>query len=405
MDVSTLLGPDLFKTKTGSSSRDSLSTNSRHRPSTSLGSNSNDSSSTLAPPTPGTLPSDGSGSSETASDDSSSGDEEDPAADYADTDDEADIPLPLFLVRDGQADDVLGTVADEDDLAWADVPPPSSLTEIPSLPGGGDVPELLREIVASSLESVQAQLAVAVAEKTERDRQKAAEAAAAAAARAEAKRQKQEQLEKERREAAALAKGKARDTATRHIPDPIEHRPSAVQPTTGPIKKSRRHMFASRVLRHVHILGGANNERGESSAAGAAAAAEAAQAAEARAALQRAYEQAQMRAFGDTTSSGSSSSKPVITRKPVKKLADKVAGPPRQQAYEQAMLRALEGTASSSTAEVVTETASTTTTTAPPATTLPSTQPIPTQRRAAMLLAMVRKDMEKKKEPVPPATM
>ncbi|KAL1895859.1 hypothetical protein Sste5346_004956 [Sporothrix stenoceras] len=404
MDVSTLLGPDLFKTKTNSSSRDSSSLSTRHRASISLGSNSNDSSSTLAPPTPGTSPSDGNTSS---SDES----EDDPVGDYADTDDEAEVPLPLFLVRDGQADDVLGTVADEDDLAWADVSPPAALTEILQLPEGGDIPELLREIVASSLESVQAQLAVAVTEKAERGKVKAAEAEAAAAARAEEKRRRQEQLERERKEMAALAKGKARDTATRHIPDPVEHRPP-VQTAVGPVKKSRRHMFASRMLRHVHILGSSNGERGESSAAGAAAAAEAAQAAQARAALQRAYEQAQLRSFDNVGSSSSSSSKPVITRKPVKKLADKMAGPSRQQAYEQAMLRALEGTASSSTATPAAftavgvvgtdaSTASTTTTT----TTLPGTQPIPTQRRAAMLLAMVRKDMEKKKEPVLPATI
>ncbi|KIH90910.1 hypothetical protein SPBR_00093 [Sporothrix brasiliensis 5110] len=420
-DVSTLLGPDLSRPGTKGSS-------SRIR--TSLTSNNNDSASTLAPPTPGSTPSDGRGSFDTdrTSEDGSERDcdteteteKDDPAADYADTDDEVDVPLPLFLVRDGQADDLLGTVADEDDLAWADVAPPTALSEIPALPGGAEVPELLREIVSSSLESVQAQLAVAVAEKAERDKVKAAEAEAAAAARAEEKRRRQEQLEKERRAAAALSKGKARDTATRHMPEPIDLRPPP--PVTPALpKKSKRHMFASRMLRHVHVLGG-SSDRGESSAAGAAAAAEAAQAAQAaaaRAALQRAYEQAQLRQFGEGDGLGAgagvanrtNSSVSATSGKPIKRLSNKMARSStrtRQQAYEQAMLRTLEGSSSIATPAAFTAVGITDddATTAPsPTTTLPATAPLPTQRRAAMLLAMVRKDMEKQKEPAPPPTI
>lgn len=398
MDVSTLLGPDLFKPKDPKDTTRDGNGSTRNRTSLASNSNSNDSSSTLAPPTPG------SNQSSDSSDDGSDESDNDPA-DYADTDDEEDVPLPLFLVHDGQADGTLGVIADEDDLAWADVPPPASLTEMLALPGGADVPELLREIVASSLESVQAQLAVAVSEKADRDKVKATEAEAAAAARAEEKRRRQEEREKAAREAATLSKGKVRDTATRHMPDPVDFRPPPPNPATpaGLVKKSRRHLFASRVLRHVHVLGG-SSERGESSAAGAAAAAEAAQAAAARAALQRAYEQAQLRRLEGVTggSAGGGSGRPAITRKPVQTPAGNVAGSStmtRQQAYEQAMLRALEGGASSSTATTTTEIA---TTTAAP---LPGTAPVPTQSRAAMLLAKVRKDMEKKKEPVAPATM
>ncbi|ERS95712.1 hypothetical protein HMPREF1624_07787 [Sporothrix schenckii ATCC 58251] len=417
-DVSTLLGPDLSRPSTKGSS-------SRIR--TSLASNNNDSTSTLAPPTPGSTPSDGRGSFDTdrTSEDGSERDcgteteteKDDPAADYADTDDEVDVPLPLFLVRDGQADDLLGTVADEDDLAWADVAPPTALSEIPALPGGAEVPELLREIVSSSLESVQAQLAVAVTEKAERDKVKAAEAEAAAAARAEEKRRRQEQLEKERREAAARSKGKARDTATRHMPDPIDLRPPP--PVTPALpKKSKRHMFASRMLRHVHVLGG-SSDRGESSAAGAAAAAEAAQAAAARAALQRAYEQAQLRQFGEGEGLGAgvgvanstNSSVSATSGKPIKSLSNRISRSStraRQQAYEQAMLRTLEGSSSIATPAAFTAVGITDddATTAPsPTTNLPASAPLPTQRRAAMLLAMVRKDMEKQKEPAPPPTI
>ncbi|CAK7205945.1 hypothetical protein SEUCBS139899_008725 [Sporothrix eucalyptigena] len=382
IDVSSLLGPDLTPsatTTTTTGTRSSLV--------------SNDTGSTAAPPTP-----------TTENDDTETDGEEDVEGD---TDDEENLAVPGFLIRDPEGDPPADNVGY--DLAWADVPPPAALRDV-----ADDVPEILREIIASSIESVQAQLAVQVTAQAEREAEEKrqrdeAEAKAKEAAKQKAEEERQKlllQMEQQEKQV-VVDKGKARDTATRHILEP-EPLPPAV------VKKSRRH-FASRMLRHVHVLGG-SSDKGESSAAGAAAAAEAAQAAAARLALQRAYEEAMLRRYEGTPASSSSKTAASSSKGSAEAMLNKYeagtvgVGPSRtgmaamQRAYEEPVLR------SSANGQKVTKMNSTTPpdgalTVSPAVATEPGTAPIPTQRRAAMLLAMVRKDLEKKKAPVPPATI
>ncbi|CAK7210873.1 hypothetical protein SBRCBS47491_000925 [Sporothrix bragantina] len=385
IDVSSLLGPDLTPTATNMTATTVTTATTTTTTATTTGTRSslvsNDTGSTAAPATPATE----NDSPETESDEDEN----------YDTDDE-DVALPGFL------EGVEGDNNDEGyDLKWANVEPPAALRNVdnndgPEMP---EIPEILREIVVSSIESVQAQLVVEVAAQAERDAAAAqaraeAEAAAkeAAQAAAEARRQQQILMMEQQEKQVAVDKGKEKDTATRHIPeaDPI--------PVSARVKPSRRH-FASRMLRHVHVLGG-GSQNGESSSAGAAAAEAAAAAKAAKAAkhaAQRAYEEAMLRRFEGpsvtTAKAGPSKSSPSI------------AGPSNQatlqRAYEEAMLRSLEGGASSSSSTAPAASSSS----SPAVTMTMGTAPIPNQRRAAMLLAMVRKDMEKKKEPVPPATI
>ncbi len=355
---------------------------------------------TAAPPTP------------TSDDDPTDAEDNDADAD-ADTYDEADQarhPLPAFLTRPANA----AVVADaKDDLAWADVTPPLALLEMPetfavqddghghgndghddkgkgkgkaSTAAAADVPELLRELVVSSVDSLRAQVAAARADRADRvDRAAKAKAAAAEAAKAAAAEvavaAAAVAAEMNRRRASLNAtlpplpagpeKGKARDNATRHLERVSSLRIAAAGASAAAAngkRPSRRQLLASRLLRHVHVRTGSSSssstagptdERGESSAAGAAAGA---------------AERRQMALLAGSASGsggGGSSRRDLWPFLP----------PPITVVRPASAAIAL---------AVATE---------------PGTAAIPQERRSAMLMALVMKDMEKKKEPVPPATM
>lgn len=271
-------------------------------------------------------------------------------------------------------------------LEWANVEPPAALRDVDE--SDDTLPELLCQIIVSSIESVQSQLAVKVAEQAERDAAAAAarahaeaEAAAkeAALAEAEAIRRQQESSMELQESPVIYGKGKGREMPTFTEAD-LTQAPEGTKP-------ARRH-FASRVLRHVHKFSSSSGG-GESSTFGAGSEAAAAKAAAkaanaARLARQKAYEEAMLRRF----ETGSSA--------PIRAEAGPSKATTLQQPYEQAMLRDLEGGAA--TSQTIPTKAESTSSTATGVSDVDVTL-LPAQRRAAMLLAIVRK------EPVPPATM
>ncbi|CAK7269706.1 hypothetical protein SEPCBS119000_003707 [Sporothrix epigloea] len=262
-------------------------------------------------------------------------------------------------------------------LEWAHVDPPTVLRDIDE--SDDKIPEILREIVISSIESVQSQLAIKVAERNEQEAAAAAAAAAKAHAEAEAAaeaslvaaeviRHQQSRSMELQEPPSFVDKGKGRDISAQPFTEPD---PATAWATAKP---ARRH-FASRVLRHVHKLSGGGGEGSSTGAAIEAAEAKAAAKAAkaARLARQKAYEEAMLRQFEPNSSAS----------------AKAEAGPSKaatlQRAYEEAsQTTATKTTSISSMASGALEV---------------DAALASSQRRAAMLFAIVRKEHN------PPATI
>lgn len=176
--------------------------------------------------------------------------------------------------------------AEAEDLSWVSVPPPAALTR--GFPH--DVPEI-SEIAKSSIEGVQRRAAQAIAdraaraEKAQAEKAKAATEEEAARERASIERSKREEEEGGDWPMANasldtdIRNSKGKGVAIGVPESPVwqsKPRPQWQQGFGAAERRSRRRLFAARILRHVHVHSNRSQGGGESSAAGAAAGAAAA---------------------------------------------------------------------------------------------------------------------------------